>query len=79
MVEDENYIKPLKSACFDMEVKKAPASSSLKERIKLNSKLTLSPKTGMIIGVKPKYDNHDLNTAGLHTTMMTRGNINDMT
>jgi len=76
MIEDENYIKPLKSACFDMEVKKAPATASLKERIKLNSKLTLSPKTGMIIGVKPKYDNSDLNTPGLHTTMMTRTNNN---
>jgi len=34
--QDFDYIKPLKSACFDLEVKKAPASSSLKERIKLN-------------------------------------------
>ena len=61
--QDFDYIKPLKSACFDMEVRKAPASSSLKERIKLNQMLTISPKTGTKIGVpiKKLYSN-----VGLH-------------
>ena len=46
--------KAIKSACFDMEVKKAPQTSSLKERIKLNRLITLSPKTGQLIGVPKK-------------------------
>lgn len=36
-----------------MEPSKPPASSSLKERIKLNKVLTLSPKTGNLVGVNP--------------------------
>jgi len=73
MIEEENYIKPLKSACFDMEVRKAPASSSIKERIKLNQKLTLSPKTGKVIGVRPpNYDLLGVNSPGAQTTMISR-------
>ena len=49
---EEEMTKPIKSACFDMEVRKAPLTSSLKERIKLNKQLTLSPRTGQLIGVK---------------------------
>lgn len=33
---EEEMTKPIKSPCFDMEVRKAPLTSSLKERIKLN-------------------------------------------
>jgi hypothetical protein len=51
---DDDYIKPLKSACFNMEVKKAPLSSSLKERIKLNKMITLSPKSGKLKGIGSK-------------------------
>lgn len=39
-----------------MEPTKAPASSSLKERIKLNKVLTFSPKTGNLIGVNPNRE-----------------------
>jgi len=44
--------QPVKSM-FNFELKKAPQSSSLKERIKLNKELTLSPK-GKVIGVNPR-------------------------
>lgn len=46
-----DIIKPIKSACFNQETYKAPTSSSIKERIKLNKLLTLSPKSGKLIGV----------------------------
>ena len=51
--------KPIKSACFNLEVRKAPLTSSLKERIKLNKQLTLSPKTGQLIGVMKKKATED--------------------
>ena len=57
-------MKPLKSACFDFEQKKAPLSSSLKERIKLNKVLTFSPKTGKLIGIAPKVKQDNLMNAG---------------
>jgi hypothetical protein len=44
-------IKPIRSACFDMSLKKAHVASSLKERIRLNKILTRSPQTGGLIGV----------------------------
>jgi hypothetical protein len=37
-----------------MEVRRAPLSSSIRERIKLNKKLTVSAKTGELIGVSKK-------------------------
>ena len=43
-------MRPIKSPCFDMYTYKAPASSSLKERIKLNKKITVSSKDGKLIG-----------------------------
>jgi len=45
-------MQPVRSM-FDYELKKAPTSSSLKERIKLNKALTLSPK-GELIGIKKR-------------------------
>ena len=35
-----------------METYKAPISTSIKERIKLNKQLTISQRTGRLIGVK---------------------------
>lgn len=43
----------MKSACFDTEPPRPPATASLKERIKRNKILTFSPKTGNLVGVNP--------------------------
>lgn len=53
-----DLFKPIKSPCFNLETYKAPISTSIKERIKLNKHLTISQRTGRLIGVntssKPK-------------------------
>lgn len=43
----------MRSACFDTETPRAPATASLKERIKRNKLITFSPKTGSLVGVNP--------------------------
>ena len=55
-----NYIQPLKSPCFDNVKPKVNPASSLKERIKLNKMMTISPKTGSRIGVSKNFKRDDI-------------------
>ena len=56
----QDMFEPLKSPCFGSNKSEAQTTASLKERIKLNQKLTRSPKTGGLIGVNPRRRNLDL-------------------
>jgi hypothetical protein len=59
LLKPGTYVPPLKSPCFDMRKPKVNTSSSLKERIRLNKMLTISPKTGNLIGVNPDRKRED--------------------
>jgi hypothetical protein len=75
-------MKPIKSPCFDLDTYKAPATSSLKERIKLNKMLTVSPKDGKLIGINTHritknrdFLSHDFEISNKGTTIIANSSI----
>ena len=65
--------RPLKSACFDTEMVRPPATASLKERIKRNKILTFSPKTGSLVGVNPNKTRRDEGFMNLRNVGVAKG------
>jgi len=63
----------LKSACFDTETTRPPATASLKERIKRNKILTFSPKTGNLVGVNPNKKKDEIGFMNLRNIGLAKG------